>query len=165
MIRVTVRRLIDTPSSLSSNAIRDADHLWSLRHASIWSTISGGVAVGWRRGVDDRSNRPTSPYARHRFTHFDAQAREIPISAATWAIGLVWQRSTSRRRPSGVNGVFLCVPADLHCGRIELFRVAAVVAPFGLSAGGSGCGARADDEETGSVFGHRAVFDAAWHDE
>ena len=37
-------------------------------------------------------------------THFDAQAREIPISAATCAIGRRRQRCTSRSRPSNDNG-------------------------------------------------------------
>jgi hypothetical protein len=72
--------------------IREADHLRSRRQISISSTISGGVAVGCWQGTDDRSGTPTSPYLRHRFTHFEAHAREIPISAATCAIGLVRQR-------------------------------------------------------------------------
>ena len=53
-------------------------------------------------GVEERSSSPRSPSSRWRFTHFDAVAREIPISAATWAIGRVLQRFTSRRRPLDV---------------------------------------------------------------
>jgi hypothetical protein len=34
-------------------------------------------------GVEGRSCRPSSPWRRHRLTHFDAHAREIPISAPT----------------------------------------------------------------------------------
>ncbi|KQX79203.1 hypothetical protein ASD51_02495 [Streptomyces sp. Root55] len=41
---------------------------------------------------------------RHRFTHFEAHAREMPISAATCAIGRVVHRSVRRRRPSTDSG-------------------------------------------------------------
>lgn len=57
--QVTVRRLIVT----GSNAIRVADHSRSRRIESICSTTSGGVAVGWWCGVDERSKRPMSRLA------------------------------------------------------------------------------------------------------
>jgi hypothetical protein len=82
--------------------------LRSRRIVSIRSMSHRGVAVGCRRGVEDRSRSPRSPKRRYRFTHFDAVAREIPISAATCAIGRVWQRSISRRRPSGDRGALRC---------------------------------------------------------
>jgi hypothetical protein len=42
-------------------------------------------------------------------TQFDAHEREIPISAATWAIRRLLQRSISRRRPSTDSGALRCV--------------------------------------------------------
>lgn len=105
--RVTVRRLTATPSPCSSKAMRDADHLCSRRSSSIRATVSPVVAPGCRAGVDERSSRPSSPNWWYRFTHFDAVAREMPISAATCAMGRVRQRSINRWRPSGVSGAFL----------------------------------------------------------
>ncbi len=46
-------------------------------------------------------------------TELDAVAREMPISAATCETGWVRQRSTSRLRPSGVNGAFRCIIASV----------------------------------------------------
>ncbi|OLT40360.1 hypothetical protein BJF85_25075 [Saccharomonospora sp. CUA-673] len=80
---VTVRRLIVNPRSASSSVMRWADHLCSRRQVSIFSMTQAGVAFGLRWGLDERSRSPASPCRRHRLTHFDAQAREIPISAAT----------------------------------------------------------------------------------
>jgi hypothetical protein len=58
---LTVRRLIATPWRPNSKAIRDADHFRVRRSASISTTTSAAVAVGCRRGADERSTRPTSP--------------------------------------------------------------------------------------------------------
>lgn len=77
--RVTVRRLTVVPVASSSNAIRDAGHLWWRRIVSIRAITGSGVAVGWRRGADERSSRPASPKRRQRFTHFEAHWREILI--------------------------------------------------------------------------------------
>lgn len=46
------------------------------------------------------------------------------ISAATCAIGLVRQRSTSRFRPSGVSGAFLCVMLSAHRADVAQARSA-----------------------------------------
>ena len=60
-------------------------------------------------GDDERSCRPSFPNRLYLLTHFEAVAREIPISAATWEIGRVRQRSIRRRRPSGERGALACV--------------------------------------------------------
>lgn len=52
------------------------------------AVLKSGVAV---------TSPPVEPLRR-------AHAREIPISADTWLIGRVLHRSTSRRRPSMLNG-------------------------------------------------------------
>src|SRR5215212_5417037 len=101
---LTVRWLIATPWRPSSKAIRDADHFRVRRIASISATTSAAVAVGWRCGAQERSSRPSSPNRRNRLSHLLAQAREIPISAATWAIGRSAHRATRRRRPSTDKG-------------------------------------------------------------
>lgn len=62
------------------------------------------VAFGLRCGLDGRSCDPASPCSRRRFTHLPEHAREMPISAATWAMGRVWHRFTSRLRPSTLRG-------------------------------------------------------------
>jgi hypothetical protein len=59
------------------------DHFFSRRQVSIRSMTHAWVASGLWCGVEGRSCRPNSPWRRHRLTHFDAHAREIPISAAT----------------------------------------------------------------------------------
>lgn len=104
--RLTVRRSITKPILTSSSVIRCADHLSSRRQDSICSMTHAGVAFGLRCGLDGRSCNPASPCSRQRFTHFLAHAREIPISAATWAMGRVWHRFTSRLRPSTLRGAF-----------------------------------------------------------
>src|SRR5215212_8316786 len=101
---LTVRWLIATPWRPSSKAIRDADHLRVRRKSSIAVITSGTVAAGERRGAEERSSSPNSPNWRKRLTHLEAHAREIPISAATWAIGRSAHRATSRRRPSTDKG-------------------------------------------------------------
>ena len=74
-------------------------------------------------GLLERSARPASPSARHRRTHLWAVAREMPISAATWATGRPDStRSTSRRLPKTVSRALRwdtktsvwCVPRQLH---------------------------------------------------
>ena len=107
--RVMVRRLTGVPACSSSNAIRDADHLCPRRIDSICCTRQPGVADGCRIGDDERSRRPVFPNRLYLLTHFEAVAREIPISAATWEIGRVRQRSIRRRRPSGERGALACV--------------------------------------------------------
>ena len=106
---MTVRRAMAMPSVRSSNVIREADHFRVRRIASISATISAAVAVGWWCGVLDRSSSPRSPYLRYRLTQVEAHCREIPISAATWAIGRLWHRSIRRRLPSTVRGALRCV--------------------------------------------------------
>jgi hypothetical protein len=62
-------------------------------------------AVVRNRGPVEESS---SPCRRQRLTHFEAHAREIPIPAATCAMGRFRQRSTSRRRPSTDSGALRC---------------------------------------------------------
>jgi hypothetical protein len=76
---------------------------------SIRVMIDALIAVGCRSGVDERSGSPYSPYFLWRLTYLDAVAPEIPISAATCAIGRVRQRSISLRRPSTVSGALAWV--------------------------------------------------------
>jgi hypothetical protein len=54
-----------------------------------------------------------------------AHAREIPISAATWAMGRVWHRFTSCLRPSTLRGAFawgLVVLSKSDEGRRDTYR-------------------------------------------
>lgn len=102
--RLTVRTETATPSPASSVLIRRADHFRCRRSCSIRTTTCAGVAVGWWCGTLARSVRPASPKRRWRLTHFDAHWREMPMSAATYAIGRCWQRAMSRRRPSTDSG-------------------------------------------------------------
>ncbi len=121
-IFVTVRRAMTMPSVPSSKVMREADHFRVRRMDSISVTIPAAVAAGWCIGVLDRSCSPRSPYLRCRLTHLDAHWREIPISAATWAIGRLWHRSTSRRLPSTVSGALRCVTGLVLFGRERLCR-------------------------------------------
>jgi len=98
--RVTVR----TSSAARSVTMRRAERLVSRRSCSIRATTCAGVAVGDDPGALGRSSRPRSPCCRHRFTHFDAHARLMPISAATCAMRRARHRSTSGRRPSTHSG-------------------------------------------------------------
>ncbi len=84
---MTVRRAMTMPSVPSSKVMREADHFRVRRMDSISVTIPAAVAAGWCIGVLDRSCNPRSPYLRYRLTHLEAHCREMPISAATWAIG------------------------------------------------------------------------------
>lgn len=45
-----------------------------------------------------------SGWRRDGLTHFEAHVREMPFSADAWAIGRGLHRSTTRRRPSLLNG-------------------------------------------------------------
>lgn len=69
--------------------MRWADHLCSRRQTSICWMTQAAVAVLLWWGVEARSWSPASPWRLHRLTHFEAHAREMPISAATCAIGRV----------------------------------------------------------------------------
>jgi hypothetical protein len=124
----------------------------TFRHGGVhrsWPRRPCRSRVGWRRGVEERSSRPCSPCRRHRLTPFDAQAREMPSSAATWAIGRCWQRCTRRRRTSGYSGALRCVtghPGARDRGRACRWygrpRVAA--APPARRSGGERPGCRVD---------------------
>ena len=70
-----MRRLMRKSSSAGSWVIRLADHFFSRRQVSIRSMTHAGVASGLWCGVEGRSCRPSSPWRRHRLTHFDAHAR------------------------------------------------------------------------------------------
>ena len=93
----------------------------SRRQTSICWMTQAAVAVLLWWGVEARSWSPASPWRLHRLTHFEAHAREMPISAATCAIGRVRHRFTSRRRPSRLNGALACVtwqpPHSVPAGR------------------------------------------------
>ena len=61
---------------------------------------SGPASVpGSRRGPGEGDGADSAEQRGHQHAPDDAHAREIPISAATWAIGRVRHRSMSRRRP------------------------------------------------------------------
>lgn len=61
--------------------------------------------------------RPSSPKLRQRLTHFDAVALEMPILAATCAIGRVRKRSNESAPPSKVRGALRCVMQSAACLR------------------------------------------------
>ncbi|GAA4551749.1 hypothetical protein GCM10023192_79820 [Amycolatopsis samaneae] len=72
----------------------------SRRSSQMRASMSAGVRWGVVRGRLGRSYRPASPSAFQRRTHLWAVAREMPISSATWAMGLPPRtRSTRSRLP------------------------------------------------------------------
>jgi hypothetical protein len=104
-----VRELVDTRDVLGvTYGVRQ--ELKRRRWSRKWPPLPQQALIGERwPGSRDVDCNPSSPCRRCRFTHFDAVAREIPISAATCAIGRVLQRSIHRRRPSTDNGAFAWV--------------------------------------------------------
>lgn len=64
-----------------------------------------------RRGPPHRRCRSGCASHRPRLTHLLAHAQDMPISAATWAIGRVRHRSTSPGRPSTLSGALEWVTA------------------------------------------------------
>lgn len=73
----------------------------SARRACPLSRWAG--AAGLRNGPGGRARRTGGAW----FTHFAAVVREIPIFAATRAIRLVRQGSSSRQRPLTINGALV----------------------------------------------------------
>src|SRR5690625_778725 len=66
--------------------------------STLWATpVPCDRGIAWKtapQGQRRRANpRPVSPLRRYRFTHLETHAHEIPVSAATWVIGRVLQRS------------------------------------------------------------------------
>ena len=43
-----------------------------------------------RMGAEDRSSKPAGPNSRQRFHHLEAHWREMPMPAATCAMGAPW---------------------------------------------------------------------------
>ncbi len=65
---VTVRRAMTMPSGHNPSVILAADHFRVRRNASMSTTTSAALAVGWRFGALDLSCNPRSPYLRYRLT-------------------------------------------------------------------------------------------------
>jgi len=100
-------------SACRTAAMRAAPNLVDRRISSMRSATSGAGWVGERPGADGRSSRPAAPSACQRAYHLARQRREIPASAATWAIGRpASTRSHSLRRPDGGQG---CAGARTCC--------------------------------------------------
>ena len=83
--RPTVAMDTTSPRPLNSSAIRLAVH-FSRR---ICATRARTSWLEDRCGTLARSAWPASPSPSNRDFHFDRHCREIPASAATWAIGAV----------------------------------------------------------------------------